>query len=61
MHNTLHKYECINTHADTPWNFHERTPGSYDFSQRRDVGRFVQLAANLGLLVILRPGPYSAC
>ncbi|XP_032813234.1 beta-galactosidase-like [Petromyzon marinus] len=41
-----------------PWNFHEAAPGVYDFSHERDVFRFLQLANDTGLLVVLRPGPY---
>ncbi|XP_076150769.1 beta-galactosidase isoform X2 [Alosa pseudoharengus] len=41
-----------------PWNFHELDPEIYDFSGDRDVTHFLQLAQDLGLLVILRPGPY---
>ncbi|XP_030643712.1 beta-galactosidase [Chanos chanos] len=41
-----------------PWNFHEPSPGQYDFSGDRDLGHFLKLAQDLGLLVILRPGPY---
>ncbi|XP_062373907.1 beta-galactosidase [Sardina pilchardus] len=41
-----------------PWNFHELDPGLYDFSGDRDVTHFLQLAQDIGLLVILRPGPY---
>lgn len=41
-----------------PWNFHEPRPGQYEFSGDRDVEHFIQLAHELGLLVILRPGPY---
>ncbi|XP_036122312.1 beta-galactosidase isoform X1 [Molossus molossus] len=41
-----------------PWNFHEPQPGQYQFSDDRDVEHFIQLAHELGLLVILRPGPY---
>ncbi|XP_048104497.1 beta-galactosidase isoform X2 [Alosa alosa] len=41
-----------------PWNFHELDPELYDFSGDRDVTHFLQLAQDLGLLVILRPGPY---
>nr|XP_020030759.1 beta-galactosidase isoform X2 [Castor canadensis] len=40
------------------WNFHEPQPGHYEFSGDHDVEYFIQLAHNLGLLVILRPGPY---
>lgn len=41
-----------------PWNFHEPQPGQYEFSGDHDVEHFIQLAHELGLLVILRPGPY---
>ncbi|NWY76364.1 GLB1L protein, partial [Erithacus rubecula] len=41
-----------------PWNYHETQPGVYDFTGNRDVEAFLDLTAELGLLVILRPGPY---
>lgn len=41
-----------------PWNYHEDAPGRYNFSGDRDVEHFLKLAQDLGLLVILRPGPY---
>ncbi|XP_025769919.1 beta-galactosidase [Puma concolor] len=41
-----------------PWNFHEPQPGQYQFSGEHDVEYFLKLAHELGLLVILRPGPY---
>uniref|UniRef100_A0A8C9DUR2 Beta-galactosidase n=1 Tax=Prolemur simus TaxID=1328070 RepID=A0A8C9DUR2_PROSS len=41
-----------------PWNFHEPQPGKYQFTEDHDVEYFIQLAHELGLLVILRPGPY---
>ncbi|KAG8521611.1 Beta-galactosidase, partial [Galemys pyrenaicus] len=41
-----------------PWNFHEPQQGQYQFSGDHDVEYFIQLAQKLGLLVILRPGPY---
>ncbi|XP_047387747.1 beta-galactosidase [Sciurus carolinensis] len=41
-----------------PWNFHEPQPGQYQFSEDHDVEYFIKLAHELGLLVILRPGPY---
>ena len=40
------------------WNFHETSPGTYDFSGDRNLTQFLQLAQDNGLLVILRPGPY---
>uniref|UniRef100_A0A667XVK8 Beta-galactosidase n=1 Tax=Myripristis murdjan TaxID=586833 RepID=A0A667XVK8_9TELE len=41
-----------------PWNYHEPSPDQYNFSGDRDVKHFLQLAQDIGLLVILRPGPY---
>lgn len=41
-----------------PWNYHEESPGRYNFSGDRDVEYFLQLAKDIGFLVILRPGPY---
>lgn len=41
-----------------PWNYHEESPGRYSFSGDRDLEYFLQLANDVGLLVILRPGPY---
>ncbi|XP_008314878.1 beta-galactosidase [Cynoglossus semilaevis] len=41
-----------------PWNFHEESPGVYNFEGDRDFEHFLQLANDIGLLVILRPGPY---
>lgn len=40
------------------WNLHERRPGRFDFSGGLDVFRFLRLAQEEGLLVILRPGPF---
>uniref|UniRef100_A0A8C5WCZ4 Beta-galactosidase n=1 Tax=Leptobrachium leishanense TaxID=445787 RepID=A0A8C5WCZ4_9ANUR len=41
-----------------PWNFHEPQPGVYNFSGDRDIVSFLQLADEIGLLVVLRAGPY---
>ena len=40
------------------WNFHEAVPGTYDFSGPRDLATFIRTAADIGLHVIVRPGPY---
>ncbi len=40
------------------WNFHEERRGQVDFSGWRDLPRFVELAGERGLDVIVRPGPY---
>ncbi|XP_036717909.1 beta-galactosidase-1-like protein 2 isoform X3 [Balaenoptera musculus] len=41
-----------------PWNLHEPARGRFDFSGNLDLEAFVLLAAEVGLWVILRPGPY---
>ncbi|UVJ38457.1 beta-galactosidase family protein [Arthrobacter sp. CJ23] len=41
------------------WNFHQPQAGvAPDFTGWRDLGRFIDLAAEEGLDVIVRPGPY---
>lgn len=49
-------YRLIDVYV--PWNFHELEPGRYDFTGRRDLAAFLDLAAAAGLGVIARPGPY---
>ncbi|WP_197034734.1 beta-galactosidase [Glycomyces sp. NRRL B-16210] len=49
-------YRAIDVYL--PWNFHETSPGVWDFEGRRDVGAFLDLAREAGLAVIARPGPY---
>lgn len=41
-----------------PWNFHERFEGQFTFDGEADVAAFLDLAAELGLDIIARPGPY---
>ncbi|MDY3940885.1 MAG: beta-galactosidase family protein [Eubacteriales bacterium] len=48
--NTLETYTC--------WNLHEPEEGRFDFSGMLDIAAYIDLAAELGLNVILRPGPY---
>ena len=40
------------------WNLHEPAPGRYDFTGQYDVAAFIRTAAEEGLHVIVRPGPY---
>ena len=40
------------------WNLHEPVEGRFAFEGIADLGRFIETARNLGLYVILRPGPY---
>ena len=48
--NTVETYIC--------WNLHERREGEFDFTGMLDLGRFIDVANELGLLCIIRPGPY---
>ncbi|WP_285042825.1 beta-galactosidase [Plantibacter sp. LMC-P-059a] len=42
-----------------PWNFHQpQVDVAPEFTGWRDIGRFMDTAADLGLDVLLRPGPY---
>ncbi len=41
-----------------PWNFHEKKQGEFDFSGMLNIEKFVKTAQDLGLYVIVRPGPY---
>lgn len=41
-----------------PWNYHEPFPGVYNFEGDHDLVGFIKTAQDVGLLVILRPGPY---
>jgi beta-galactosidase len=41
------------------WNYHEGAEGVFDFTTgNRDLARFVRIAQQEGMWVILRPGPY---
>ena len=40
------------------WNLHEEYEGEFNFSGALDVVRFIEIAEELGLYVIVRPGPY---
>jgi len=42
----------------TAWNLHEQKEGVFDFSGELDIEEFILTAKELGLNVILRPGPY---
>ena len=48
--NTVETYVC--------WNLHERREGEFNFSGNLDIVKFIELAKEIGLNVIVRPGPY---
>ena len=41
-----------------PWNMHEPKEGNFNFDGFCDLPKFIEIAAELGLKVIIRPGPY---
>ncbi len=41
------------------WNYHEPVEGTFDFKTgNRDIARFIRIAQEEGMWVLLRPGPY---
>ncbi len=52
-------FRLVDTYV--PWGVHEIAPGEYDFGQRDarlDVVRFLEIAHELGLKCLFRPGPH---
>lgn len=41
------------------WNAHETESGQWDFSEDKNLRRYIEIAGEEGLHVILRPGPYA--
>lgn len=48
--NTVETYTC--------WNLHEPREGEFHFEDMLDLGHFLDIAAEVGLKAIVRPGPY---
>jgi beta-galactosidase GanA len=40
------------------WGYHSPAPGEYDFGGVRDIDRLLDIAEQVGIYVIARPGPY---
>ena len=49
---------CNTVETYIPWNFHEAHEGHYVWDGMRDLPRFLDIARELNLYVILRPSPY---
>src|SRR3954452_10001233 len=49
-------YDAVSIYVD--WAYHSPKPGVYDFSGVRDMDKFLDIANEVGLYVIARPGPY---
>lgn len=54
----LRNMGCNTVETYIPWNFHEPEEGRFLWEGMHDVCRFLELAQELGLYVILRPSPY---
>jgi len=49
-------YNAVSIYFD--WGYHSPAPGVYDFTGVRDMDAVLDMAAQVGLYVIARPGPY---
>ncbi len=47
---------CVETYC--AWNLHEPKKDEFDFGGDLDIAEFVRTAGEMGLMVIVRPGPY---
>ncbi len=47
---------CVETY--TIWSLHEKKEGVFDFSGILDLKKYLQTIKDLGLYVVIRPGPY---
>lgn len=49
---------CNTVETYIPWNFHEPYKGKFLWDGMRDIVRFIEIASELGLYIIIRPSPY---
>ena len=50
---------CNTIAAYVFWNYHEATPGVFDFKTgNHDIAEFIRICKDEGMWVLLRPGPY---
>ena len=49
---------CNAVETYIPWNFHEPNEGEFIWDGMRDIEKFISLAEELGLYIIIRPSPY---
>lgn len=49
-------FNCVETYV--PWNLHEPRENEFNFEGICDLKRFIKIAEEVGLYVILRPSPY---
>ena len=49
---------CNTVETYIPWNAHEPEKGIFHFEGMLDIEKFIQIAQDIGLYVIIRPSPY---
>ncbi|MGV8980687.1 glycoside hydrolase family 35 protein [Clostridium sp.] len=49
---------CNTVETYVPWNMHEYSKGCFNFNENLDIEKFIKIAQELKLWVILRPAPY---
>ena len=49
---------CNTVETYVPWNMHEAKKGKYNFEGMLDIKKFIEIAQEIGLWVIVRPSPY---
>jgi beta-galactosidase len=54
----MHAFGLNSVETYVAWNLHEPRPGEFHFDGMLDLVKFIETAAELGLKVIVRPGPY---
>lgn len=54
----LKAFGCNTIETYVPWNLHEPNKGVFCFEGLCNIKRFIELAAEMGLWVIVRPSPY---
>jgi beta-galactosidase len=54
----MHSFGLNTVETYVAWNLHEPHPGQFHFDGMLDIVKFIETAAEVGLKVIVRPGPY---
>lgn len=54
----LKELGCNTVDTYVAWNVHETKEGVFDFAGAKDFTKFLDIAAELGLYAVVRPGPY---
>ena len=54
----MHAFGLNTVETYVAWNLHEPRPGEFHFDGMLDIVKFIETANDVGLKVIVRPGPY---